>query len=449
MNTSLSSESTSRIFARLQAADEAFSRAWPGPAERRQPVHTVYGGAHLFKAETCRKLGELARRSLATYAPDGETLARIFEIENRSLAETVRLRIEEKLVREPVEDFRIDFEDGYGHRTDREEDSHAESAAREVARGLAADTLPPFLGIRIKPLSSDLRSRAVRTLDLFLTTLAAETGGTLPPHFVITLPKVTMPESVAALADVLDLLEPRLGLPAGALKIEFMVEMPQLIADREGRCPLRHVVDQARGRAVAAHVGAYDYLASCGVTAEVQHLQHPVCDHLRRILQVALAGSGIFLSDGATNILPIPRHARPETAGHLAENRAIVERAWKLHYRNVRHALASGFYQGWDLHPAQLPARYAALHVFFLEHLENSSRRLRNFVEQAAQATRVGEIFDDAATGQGLLNTFLRAMQCGAIPESEASPLTGLTLEELRSLSFVRIIRDRIAQTPK
>jgi len=67
------------------------------------------------------------------------------------MAYSVYNRVLEKLKREPVEDFRIDFEDGYGNRPDAEEDGHAESAALEVARGMQEGSLPPFIGIRIKP----------------------------------------------------------------------------------------------------------------------------------------------------------------------------------------------------------------------------------------------------------------------------------------------------------
>ena len=97
----------------------------------------------------------------------------------------------EKLQREPVEDFRLDFEDGYGNRPDAEEDGHAESAAVEVAAGARRGTLPPFVGIRIKNLGDELRERALRTTHLFLERLLKDTGGRLPPNFVVTLPKIT------------------------------------------------------------------------------------------------------------------------------------------------------------------------------------------------------------------------------------------------------------------
>ncbi|PYQ61948.1 MAG: phosphoenolpyruvate kinase, partial [Acidobacteria bacterium] len=151
----------------------------------------------------------------------------------------------------------------------------------------------------------------------------------------------------------------------------------------------------------------------------------------RHNMQVAYSGAGLWLSDGATNVMPIG-------------DRATVHRAWRLHVSHIRHSLVNGFYQGWDLNPAQLPTRYAAVYSFFLEGLGTATERLRNFMQKAGQATLVGDVFDDAATGQGLLNYFLRALNCGAITESEALS-TGLTLDELRSRSFVKILRGRRA----
>jgi hypothetical protein len=177
---------------------------------------------------------------------------------------------------------------------------------------------------------------------------------------------------------------------------------------------------------------------------------HPACDFARHIMQVALAGTGIWLSDGATNILPVAIHRAAAGTGlsesQRAENRAAIHRAWRLHYDDIQHSLVHGFYQGWDLHPAQLVTRYAAVYAFFLQSLDAASERLRNFIAKAAQATLVGEIFDDAATGQGLLNYFLRAVNCGAVKEDEIEQLSGLTLEEIRSASFVKIVKGRSAK---
>src|SRR5438270_5260021 len=186
--TSLLSDEIAKISAALSDANKAFMRHYPGESNRRQAVHTVYGGAHLFRADSTQKLGAVALRSLEEYAPEAAMLARALSLDAN--IDKLYARIAEKLRREPVEDFRLDFEDGYGNRPDEEEDGHAQSAAGEVARGLAAGTLPPFIGIRIKPLNEDLRTRSIRTLDIFMTSFLRESGGKLPGGFVITVPKI-------------------------------------------------------------------------------------------------------------------------------------------------------------------------------------------------------------------------------------------------------------------
>ncbi len=265
---------------------------------------------------------------------------------------------------------------------------------------------------------------------------------------MITLPKITIPEQVAALASILAQLEQHSSLPKGSLKFEMMIETTQSIINHRGEINLPLLLGRSEGRCVAAHFGTYDYTAGCNITAAHQHMLHPACDFAKSMMQVSFAGTGIWLSDGATNIMPVAPHrfvegGAPLTQEQIEENRAVVHRAWKLHYDHIQHSLVTGFYQGWDLHPAQLPTRYAAVYAFFLESLEAASERLKNFVEKAAKATLVGDVFDDAATGQGLLNYFLRAINCGAITEEEALELSGLTLQELRSASFVRILKNR------
>lgn len=479
MKRSLSSEVLGSVTQRLGQAHAVFTRRYPGETDRRQPVHTVYGGAHLFRANTSQRLGQLATAALDEFAPDfaafskavglpgARTLSdspvqaaefrRRFEADPESarkenwgawLASVIYVRVLEKLEREPVEDFRIDFEDGYGNRSDDEEDGHALAVASEIAAGMAQHTLPPFLGIRIKPLTEELRDRSIRTLDIFVTALVEKTGGKLPDNFVVTLPKVTLPEEVKGLADLLETLEQKLGLSAGSLPMELMIETTRAIFNERGEVNLLHLVEAARGRCIAAHFGTYDYTASCGITAAHQHMAHPACDFAKHVMQVALGGTGIWLSDGATNIMPVAPYRAgkgepPLTAAQEEENRKVVHHAWKLHYDHVQHSLTNGFYQGWDLHPAQLPTRYAAVYAFFLEGLDAASERLRTFVAKAAQATLVGEVFDDAATGQGLLNYFLRAINCGAISAEEARQGTGLTTAELRSASFLRILKGR------
>lgn len=455
MKSSLSADSTREIAQRLQQANAEFAQKYPGETGRRQPVHTVYGGAHLFKSDTTVRLGVLAQRALQQFAPDHQTFAKALgltgaEDENNKsaqLAETIYTRVLEKLGREAVEDFRIDFEDGYGNRPDAEEDGHAAAAASEVAKGIRANTLSPFIGIRIKPFTEELRERSLRTLDIFLSTLCEQTNGQLPANFVVTFPKIVMPEQVAALASLFDLLEAQLNLAAGSLKMELMIETTQSIIGACGQINLPLLLEAARGRCTAAHFGTYDYTASCNITAAYQHMMHQSCDFARQMMQVAFGGTGIWLSDGATNIMPVAPHRAGEgqtlSDEQIAENQNTVWRAWRLHYDHIQHSLTNGFYQGWDLHPAQLPTRYAAVYSFFLRSLDAASERLRNFVEKAAKATLVGDVFDDAATGQGLLNYFLRALNCGALTEAEALKLSGLTLDELRSGSFVKILKGR------
>ncbi len=181
------------VTARLQQTNAEVARRYAGEIGARQPVHTVYGGAHLFTADTAQKLGRVALRALEEYAADSEQLAAAIGLADEELAAHVHGRIFDKLRAEPVEDFRVDFEDGYGVRPDAEEDGHAVSVAAEVARGMRDGTLPGFIGIRVKPLTEELHARSLRTLDIFVTTLARASGGRLPDNLVVTLPKITHP----------------------------------------------------------------------------------------------------------------------------------------------------------------------------------------------------------------------------------------------------------------
>ncbi len=478
MKRTLPLESLEEISTKLELAHKAFERRYPGMSAERRPVHVVYGGAHLFRSGTTRRLGELAQKLLDEYAPDFAEFARAIglpgadklpsapeaivstdqAIERDSkavrrenphawLAHTIYSRVREKLRREPVEDFRLDFEDGYGNRPDDEEDGHAASAAAEVSAAMNVGELPPFIGIRIKPLTEELRDRSIRTLDIFLTELAVRSRGELPKHFCVTLPKVTLPDEVAALADICSRLEPMLDFEPGALRIELMVETSQAVFNERGEANLLSLAGAARGRCVAAHFGPYDYTSSVGIAAPRRAGVHPASDFARRVMQVALAGTGIRIGDGPLNILPIPLHRAERggslTARQIEENRATVHRGWRLQFEHVRRALEDGFYQGWDLHPAQLPARFAAVYSFFLENLDSSADRLRNFLEKAAQATRIGHVFDDAAMAQGLLNFFLQAVHSGALTATEVESLTGLAQEEIRVGSFVPILARR------
>jgi citrate lyase beta subunit len=473
MNFSIADNEKESLLGALKIANLQFQQTYPGDKPDRQPVHTIYGGANLFKSDTCVKMGEIALKSLQTYAPNFvvladvlhlpgfldlpssekkieklvKTLDRMSETKRKEdpawLPYSVYNKIVKKLKKEAVEDFRIDFEDGFGNRPDEEEDVTAFTAANELAKGMKNKTISPFIGIRIKPFTEDLKYRGVRTLDIFLTTLLEKTKGKLPGNFIVMLPKVTIPEQVTTLIRLFEIIEEKNNLVPGTLKMETMVEATQIIMDDEGRNPLMKIIKASDGRCIAAHFGTYDYTASCGITAKYQTMAHPVCDFAHHMTKVALGGTGIFLSDGATNVMPVaPNRGEKLSKEKLKENVDSVHNAWRIGYGHTMHSLINGFYQGWDLHPAQLPMRYAATYNFFLSSYDDAVFRLKTFVERAAISTLTGDIFDDAATGQGLLNFFLKAVNCGAVTEEEATA-TGLTLEEIRSRSFYKILQGR------
>jgi citrate lyase beta subunit len=471
MDTTIPSKKRKKIFSKLAEANHAFQELYPGDRPDRQPVHTVYGGANLFKSDSARVLGGRALETFRFYAPDFASFGKIFGLEGstgmgNSNADELRSQYENlspdqkkqhpahisyqvyqkvinKLSTEAIEDFRIDFEDGYGNRSNEEEDQTAVDAALEVAKGMEENSLPPFIGIRIKPFTEEMKERGLRTLDIFISTLTKATKGKLPSNFVVMLPKVTIPEQVSTLVELFEILEEELDIKKGSLKMEMMVETTQSIMDNDGTNPLSRFMKASKGRCIATHFGTYDYTASCSITAKYQEMDHPVCDFAHHMTKVALAHTGIWLSDGATNTMPIgPHRGENLTEDQLRENRETVHRSWKKGYDHIRHSLWNGYYQGWDLNPAQLPMRYAAVFSFFLESYDDAVERLKTFVEKAARATLIGDVFDDAATGQGLLNYFLRALNSGAITEQELL-VTGLTLEEIRGRSFKKILENR------
>jgi citrate lyase beta subunit len=475
MDLSISKDNKSQIFGDLKVANATFNKIYRGDREDRQPIHTVYGGANLFKSNTTQVLGSIALKSLLHYAPNFIEFGKAFQLNGHesfpsnddaqkvlinkleNLSEEklkahyagfsfrIYKKVITKLQREGVEDFRIDFEDGFGNRSDKEEDDTAVTAANQVAKGIEDETLSPFIGIRIKPFTEELKERGLRTLDIFLTTLLTVSNGKLPNNFVVMLPKVTIPEQIIALVSFFEIIEKQFNLESGTLKMEIMVETTQSIIDHTGTNPLYRFILASKGRCIATHFGTYDYTASNNITASYQEMDHDVCDFAHYMTKVALNHTGVWLSDGATNTMPIGPHRGDLTETEEQENKKVVHRAWLKGYQHIRHSLYKGLYQGWDLNPAQLPMRYAAVYAFFLESYDDAVLRLKTFVEKAAQATLIGDTFDDAATGQGLLNYFLKALNSGAITIEEVL-VTGLTLDEIRTRSFAKILKDRRAK---
>jgi len=365
--------------ARLAPVDAELRRSYPGEWFIRQPVHTVYVPADRFHADVSANYGRAALDAVAEHGP-------------LPFAEGITARVLAKLEREPVEDLRIDFEDGYGVRADDEEDA----AARAAAAALSAGGAPTLVGLRCKSLEETTRRRAVRTLDVFLDGL-----GPPPEGFVVTLPKVSAVEQVAAMVDLCVDLENAHGFTEGALRFEIQIETPPAVLGADGTATVAKMVHAAHGRCTGLHYGTYDYSASVGIAAEYQSMEHPSADYAKDVMQVAAAGTGVRLSDGSTNIVPVG-------------DTASVRSAWDLHARLVRRSLERGFYQGWDLHPAQLPTRFGATYTFFRQAAPAAVDRLERYRER-----RSGGVIDEPATAWALQRFLLRGLDCGALDPAE------------------------------
>ncbi|WP_372697666.1 aldolase [Arthrobacter sp. JSM 101049] len=401
----------SAVEVRLAATDRLLARAYPGPSPVRQPIHTAYVPADAFTGELAADWGRKALEA-ARSAGGIDALATAIGVD------VAADLVEAKLAAEPIEDLRLDFEDGYGTRPDAEEDADAVRAAREVNRAVAAGSAPPFIGIRFKSLEAPTRARGLRTLDLFIGSLV-ESGG-LPDGLVLTLPKVSTVAQVEAMVYVCERLEAAHGLAPKRLRFEVQMETPQLILGADGTVPCVQVIHAGGGRVSSLHYGTYDYSASLGIAAAYQSMEHPAADYAKSVMQVAVAGTGVHLSDGSTNILPVgdPEHA--------------VD-AWKLHARLVRRHLERGIYQGWDLHPAQLPTRYLATYAFYRDGFAAAAARLRNYVHRIESA-----IMDEPATAKALADFIHRGLACGALTVAEVESAVEISVEQLRTLALGR-----------
>lgn len=421
--TSLADTVREGIGAALAQVDADLARRYPGDPGTRQPVHTVYVPGDVFAADTVRSWGDQALAALDEHAPDAAALAAVLGLPD-ALAAEVHDRVRAKLTREPVEDLRIDFEDGYGPRPDAEEDEAAARAAALVAaayRGgtsrpeAGGGTAAPYMGIRMKCMEAAVRDRGIRTLDIFLTGLMR--AGGLPDGLLLTLPKVTYAEQVTAMVRLLEAFEKAHGLESGRIGFEIQIETTQSILGADGRATVARMIEAAEGRATSLHYGTFDYSASCGVSAAHQSLDHPVADHAKAVMQVAAAGTGVRLSDGSTNVLPVGPTER-------------VHDAWRLHHGLVRRSLARAYYQGWDMHPGHLPTRYAAVYAFYREGLEQAAARLAAYVAKVG-----GDVMDEPATAKALSGYLLRGLDCGAVDPEEVARLTGLTRGDLEGLA--------------
>lgn len=446
------------------------------PTHGRLPVHVVYGGADRYSAETPAKLGSIALAALDEYAPNFIEFAKAVRLRgsetlptfpkavetcekllnknpakarsddfNSWFAWSVYHKTREKLLAEPIEDFRIDFEDGYGFRPDDEEDADAVRSANELAAALRNGSITPFSGFRIKSLAPENLGRSILTLEIFLNTFFEAGSGAVPENFVVTLPKVTDRKQVKQLVSALKEIEKNHRVPVGSIGVEIVIETPEAIFDRKGRLAIPGMIKAAKDRLTSVHFGAYDYTSAVGIAAAHQDIRHRACSFARDMIQVACAPLGLRISDSVTTQIPLPLHRGDGlTEIQLQENKHAVHAGWQRHFANVSASMSEGFYQSWDIHPNQLPARYAAVYAFFLETRDEQAARLKSFIDIATRAGMTGNVFDDAASAQGLVNFFRQARDCRAMNIREIEKLTGLTANELQR-SFMQIMAGRRA----
>ena len=399
----LSEEVYAELDRRLAPVDAARTAAFPGERTARQPVHTCYVPADAVVPRLARAWGDAALAALDAHGLPDLGL-------DAALVDEVLPRVRAKLTTEPVEDLRVDAEDGYRGGPDAE-DGDVCRAGRLLADDIRAGAAPPSVGIRAKSLEGPTRRRGVRTLDLFLGTFCTESPvGTA----VVTLPKVTDVEQVRAFLPVLDALERAHGTRLG---LELQVETPQAVLGPDGAVTLAPLVHAAGDRLLGLHFGTYDYSAALGITAAHQSSDHPAADLAKQLMQVAVAGTGARAVDGSTNLLPVG-------------DRAGVHAAWRVHAGLVTRALARGLYQGWDLHPAQLVTRYLATYAFFRGALPAAAGRLAAYLERTD-----GGVLDEPATARALASVLVRGLDCGALDDDEIAAGGGPDRGTLAKLS--------------
>lgn len=399
--TRLDPAAHARVAALLDPVDAALARDYPGPRAAVQPVHTVYVPADAAEVGLCARWGEQASALADAHA---EHLAGLDPL-------GVLPRVRERLARAPVADLRLDLEDGYGWRTDAAEDADAHRAGQVLAALAGTPGAPDGCGVRPKGLEPHERARALRTLDLVL-----DGAGGVPAGFVVTVPKLRAAGQVDALVALCGELERAHGLPERALRVELQVETPQAVLGADGGATLARALHRSDGRCTALHYGTYDYSAALGVGPAQQALDHPVADHAKAVMAVAAAGTGVWVCDGSTNVVPVG-------------DDAAVAAALDLHHRLVTRALERGYPQGWDLHPGHLVTRWLATTTHYRRALAPAAARLRGYLER-----RSAGVLDEPATAQALAAVLLRGLECGALDEAEVQAAVGAGRDVLAGL---------------
>lgn len=398
----------------LRATDELLRDSYPGDQGAFQPVHTVYVPGQTFDPGLPSRWGSSAL-DLVEQNGGMQALCSSLGLSDELTAQ-VASRVVAKLQSNPIEDLRMDFEDGYGDRGDAVEDHDAAAAAHQIADAIEGDGCPQKIGIRFKCFEEATRWRGIRTLDIFLANLLSRTGQ-VPECLVLTFPKVSTVEQVEALVEICGELEEIHQLPKASITFEIQVETPQLILGSDGRAAIAPALHAGAGRVTSLHYGTFDYSASLQIAAAYQASDHPAADHAKNVMQLAVAGTGVHFSDGSTNIVP-------------TGSSEAIHRAWVIHAGLVNRALKRGIYQGWDMHPGHLPTRYIATFAFYRENFASSAQRVSDYVSRHS-----GAVMDEPATIRALARYLSRGFSCGAITADELSNASGLEPERLALLS--------------
>lgn len=376
-----------RIESILAPVDAQLSACYPDTATDDQAVHTVCVSGADAHVGTPDEWGDAALSLLQTHRGAVTELC----------SDDTMERVAAVLARQPIVDLRIDFEDGYGWRSDASEDRHARAAGRTLHALTSGENRGPrWCGIRPKGLSPHERRRAMRTLELVL-----DGAGGVPAGFVFTVPKLRAAEQVRAVVVMCEELERAHGLADRSLSFELQIESPQAVIGANGTVTLARAIHEADGRCSGMHYGTYDYSAACGIASQHQSLEHPVADHAKALMLVAAAQTGIRVSDGSTQVVP---------EGSPAE----IDDALARHFRLVTRSLQRGYYQGWDMHPGHLVSRWSAVFRFYRAALGAAAPRLQHYLDGRGRA-----VVDEPATAQALASVVLRGLACGAFAEND------------------------------
>ena len=368
----------------LAPVDARLAAQYPGDRPGHQPIHSVYVPADRAHAGTVREWGEIATGLLAEHAA---------VLDGRIPAELV----ERNLQTGPIQDLRIDFEDGYAPASDAAHDADARRIGAVLAGLPGRPGAPARFGIRPRGLEPAERRRGIRTLELVL-----EGAGGVPEGFVFTVPKVRSADQVPALNVLCGAFETAHGLAPGTLSYELQIESPHIVLGADGTAGIARAVRDSGGRCSALHFGTYDYTAALGIAPRFQSLTHPTADHAKSVMQLAAAQAGVWVSDGSTQVLP---------QGTPAQVRDALE----LHYELVSRSLRAGLYQGWDLHPGHLVSRWAATLAFYREAMPIAAERIAAYCRGVAGGTKA----DEPATAQMLATLVVRGLACGSFTAAE------------------------------